>query len=184
MLIKALSVEGVGRFVTPMEVNGFGDGVNVLAAGNEVGKSTLFRAIRTCLFSRHDSKTQDIRDLGSDGSQLPATVQITFEQNGRTYVIRKSFLRSPSASLTENGREIARSKQADEAIWDTRRQPRQRPCARRWSFLPVVGRAGCFLRRAGPRSGRILHAQHRHRIRSRGVDRRRAGAAHARRHQR
>jgi hypothetical protein len=118
MLIKALSVEGVGRFSTLVQVDGFGDGVNVLAAGNEVGKSTLFKAIRTCLFCRHDSRTQDIRDIGSDGSQLPATVQITFEQNGRAYVIRKAFLRSPSATLTEDGREIARSKQADEAIWD------------------------------------------------------------------
>jgi DNA repair exonuclease SbcCD ATPase subunit len=85
---------------------------------NEVGKSTLFKAIRTCLFARHDSKNQEIRDLGSEGSQLPATVQVTFEQNGHSYVIRKSFLRSPSASLTEDGREVARSKQADEAIWD------------------------------------------------------------------
>jgi DNA repair exonuclease SbcCD ATPase subunit len=118
MLIKALFVEGVGRFSTPVQVDGFGDGVNVLAAGNEVGKSTLFKAMRTCLFCRHDSRTQDIRDLGSDGGQLPATVQIAFEQNGRAYVIRKAFLRSPSAILTEDGREIARSKQADEAIWD------------------------------------------------------------------
>jgi AAA domain len=118
MLIKALSVEGVGRFSTPVQVDGFGDGVNVLAAGNEVGKSTLFKAIRTCLFCRHDSRTQDIRDIGSDGSQLSATVQIAFEQNGRAYVIRKAFLRSPSATLTQDGREIARSKQADEAIWD------------------------------------------------------------------
>jgi hypothetical protein len=60
------------------------------------GKSTLFTAIRTCLFCRHDSKTQDIRDLASDGSQLPATVQLTFAQNGRIYVIRKSFLASAS----------------------------------------------------------------------------------------
>jgi DNA repair exonuclease SbcCD ATPase subunit len=118
MLIKALSVEAVGRFSSLVQVDGFGDGVNVLAAGNEVGKSTLFKAVRTCLFCRHDSRTQDIRDLGADGSQLPATVQLTFEQKGHTYVIRKSFLRSPSASLTEDGREIARSKQADEAIWD------------------------------------------------------------------
>jgi hypothetical protein len=118
MLIKSLSVEAVGRFSSLVQVDGFGDGVNVLAAGNEVGKSTLFKAIRTCLFCRHDSRTQDIRDLGADGSQLPAAVQLTFEQKGRTYVIRKSFLRSPSASLTEDGREIARSKQADEAIWE------------------------------------------------------------------
>ncbi|WP_375779071.1 AAA family ATPase [Bradyrhizobium sp. ma5] len=118
MLIKALSVEGFGRFSSPVQVEGFGDGVNVLAAGNEVGKSTLFKAIRTGLFCRHDSRAQEIRDIGSDGSQLPATVQIAFEQNGRAYVIRKAFLRSPSASLTEDGREIARSKQADEAVWD------------------------------------------------------------------
>ncbi|WP_342723991.1 hypothetical protein AAFG07_33610 [Bradyrhizobium sp. B097] len=118
MLIKALSVEGFGRFSSPVQVDGFGDGVNVLAAGNEMGKSTLFKAIRTGLFCRHDSRTQEIRDIGSDGSQLPATVQIAFEQNGRAYVIRKAFLRSPSASLTEDGREIARSKQADEAVWD------------------------------------------------------------------
>jgi DNA repair exonuclease SbcCD ATPase subunit len=118
MFINALAVEGIGRFGAAAHIDGFGEGVNVLAAGNEVGKSTLFKAIRTCLFCRHDSKIQEIRDLGSDGSQLPATVQLTFVRQGRTYVIKKSFLRSPSASLTEDGREIARSKQADEAVWD------------------------------------------------------------------
>src|SRR5579883_1172423 len=118
MLIKNLAVEGIGRFTGAAHVDGFGQGVNVLPAGNEAGKSTLFKAIRSCLFLRHDSKTQDIRDLASDGSQLPATIELAFEQKGRTYVIRKSFLRSPSASLTEDGREIARFKQADEAVWD------------------------------------------------------------------
>lgn len=118
MFIKGLMVEGVGRFASAAHIDGFSEGVNVLAAGNEAGKSTLFRAIRACLFSRHDSKGQDIRDLGSDDSQLPVTVQLTFLHDGRTYVIKKCFLRSPSATLTENGREIARSKQADEAVWE------------------------------------------------------------------
>ena len=118
MLIKSLSVEGVGRFATAAHVDGFGDGVNVLAAGNEVGKSTLFRSVRTCLFLRHDTKNQEIRDLASDDSQLPATIQLSFVRNGRTYGIKKSFLRSPCAILTEDGREIARGKQADEGIWD------------------------------------------------------------------
>lgn len=118
MLITALSVEGIGRFASAARVDGFGTGVNVLAAGNEVGKSTLFRAIRTCLFCRHDSKTQEIRDLGSDDSQLPATVQLAFEHDGKRYVIKKSFLRSPSALLTADGREVARFAEADKAIWD------------------------------------------------------------------
>lgn len=118
MLIKSLMVEGVGRFASATRIEGFSEGVNVMAAGNEAGKSTLFRAIRTCLFSRHDSKGQDIRDLSADDTQLPATVELVFEHDGRSYTIRKAFLRSPSAVLTENGREIARSKQADEAVWD------------------------------------------------------------------
>lgn len=118
MLINSLSVEGIGRFSSAARVDGFGAGVNVLAAGNEVGKSTLFKAIRSCLFLRHDSKTQDLRDLGSDDGQLPATVQLDFEHDGKRYVIKKSFLRSPSAVLTENGREIARHAEADKAIWD------------------------------------------------------------------
>ena len=102
MLITSLSVEGVGRFASTARVDGFGAGVNVLAAGNEVGKSTLFKAIRTCLFCRHDGKIQEIRDLGSDDSQLPATVQLAFEHDGKRYVVRKSFLRSPSAVLIED----------------------------------------------------------------------------------
>ncbi|MCC8936013.1 AAA family ATPase [Bradyrhizobium sp. Arg68] len=118
MLINALTVEGIGRFGGVARVDGFGAGVNVLAAGNEVGKSTLFKAIRACLFLRHDSKTQELRDLGSDDSQLPATVELDFEHEGKRYVIKKSFLRSPSALLTENGREIARAAEADKAIWD------------------------------------------------------------------
>jgi AAA domain len=118
MLIKGISIEGIGRFSGKIEVEGFGDGVNVLAAGNEAGKSTLFRAVRACLFNRHDSRTQDIRELGTEGSQLPAIVQIAFAKDGREYLVRKAFLRSHSATLSENGREIARAKQADEAIWD------------------------------------------------------------------
>lgn len=117
MQIKGLSVEGVGRFGSLAHVQGFRSGVNVLAAGNEAGKSTLFRAIRTCLFSRHDSKSQEIRDLASDESQLPATIELAFEHEAKSYIIKKSFLRSPSASLMQDGREIARGKQADEAVW-------------------------------------------------------------------
>lgn len=118
MFIKSLMVEGVGRFALTTHIDGFVEGVNVLAARNEAGKSTLFRAIRTCLFSRHDSKVQEIRELSSDDSQLPATVQLTFSHNDHLYVIKKCFLRSPSATLIEDGREIARGKQADEAVWE------------------------------------------------------------------
>jgi len=53
MNITSVLVEGVGKFGTRSEIAGLGPGVNILAAGNEAGKSTLFRAIRACLFERH-----------------------------------------------------------------------------------------------------------------------------------
>src|ERR1700693_2826085 len=109
---------GIGRFASAARVDAFGARIKVLAAGKEVCKSPLFKAIRTCLFCRHDSKTQDIRELDADDCQLPATVQLAFDHGERRYVIRKSFLRSPSALLTEDGREIARFAEADKAIWD------------------------------------------------------------------
>ncbi len=118
MKITSLHVEGAGRFSTPVSVTGFGDGVNVLCEHNEVGKSTLFRALRACLFERHGAKNDALRRLATDGSALPLTVMLGFEHEGRSYELRKSFLRSAAASLRRDGVEIARGGTADEQVWD------------------------------------------------------------------
>jgi hypothetical protein len=118
MLITGITVEGVGKFHRAASVRGLGPGVNVLAAGNEAGKSTVFRAVRTCLFKRHNSNDQDIRNLACAEVQLPCYVALAFEHAGHSYEIRKTFVRSVSASLWENGREIARGRDADEKVWE------------------------------------------------------------------
>ena len=43
----------VSKFTHPMRLEGFGDGINVLAGPNECGKSTLLSALRAVLFERH-----------------------------------------------------------------------------------------------------------------------------------
>lgn len=118
MKITSISVEGVGKFDCKREVKGLAEGVNILSAGNEAGKSTLFRAVRTCLFDRHNSKSGDIKLLASEGKQLPVTVTMGFEHASETYSISKSFLRSPSAKLLRGGVEIARNNEADELLWE------------------------------------------------------------------
>ena len=52
MKITSVTLDGVGKFGTRTEIAGLGAGVNILAAGNEAGKSTMFRAVRACLFER------------------------------------------------------------------------------------------------------------------------------------
>ena len=78
MKITSLSVEGAGRFGTAVSVQGLGDGVNILAAGNEAGKSTLFRAIRACLFERHSTSNKSVARLCTEGLSLPLSVSLGF----------------------------------------------------------------------------------------------------------
>ncbi len=109
-------MEGVGRFGTPTRIEGLGSGVNILAAGNEAGKSTLFKAVRACLFERHNTKNEFVRSLATDGLSLPVTVTLAFEHGGDAYTITKSFLKSPAASLRRGTTEIARGREADEMV--------------------------------------------------------------------
>jgi hypothetical protein len=117
MKLTHVAVEGCGRFAKPARIEGLGPGVNILSASNEAGKSTLFRAIRTCLFERHNSSNKEIVELATEGLSLPLIITVGFEKDGKTYEIRKSFLRSRSASLFCNGVETARNTAADEEVW-------------------------------------------------------------------
>lgn len=118
MKINSIVVDGVGKFGIRSEVTGLGTGVNILAAGNEAGKSTLFRAVRACLFERHNTKNESVRNLATDGLSLPITVTLGFEHGGQAYTITKSFVKSPAASLMRGGVEIARGREADEMLWE------------------------------------------------------------------
>lgn len=48
--ITRLRVEQIRRFRSPLELGGFEPGLNIVAAPNEAGKSTLVRAIRAAFF--------------------------------------------------------------------------------------------------------------------------------------
>lgn len=118
MKITSIIVEGVGKFGTRSEITGLGSGVNILAAGNEAGKSTLFRAVRACLFERHNTKNEVVRNLATDGVSLPVTVTLGFEHGEQSYTITKSFMKSPAASLMRGTTELARGREADEMVWE------------------------------------------------------------------
>jgi DNA repair exonuclease SbcCD ATPase subunit len=118
MRLTRVEIEGAGRFGTRTRLEGLGPGVNVLAAENEAGKSTIFRAIRSCLFERHGTKNTDVAALASEGLSLPVTVSLGLDHGGVSYEITKSFLRSPRAELRKNGVVIARDRDADESLWD------------------------------------------------------------------
>lgn len=116
MIITGITVEGVGKFGMRTEITGLGPGVNLLSAGNEAGKSTLFRAVRACLFERHNTRNEIVRNLVTEGVSLPVTISLHFEHDSQAYTATKSFVKSPAASLMRGGTEIARGREADERI--------------------------------------------------------------------
>ena len=78
----------------------------------------MFRAVRACLFERHNTKNEFVRNLATDGASLPVTVTLGFEHGNRAYTVTKSFVKGPAASLMRDGTEIARGREADEMVWE------------------------------------------------------------------
>lgn len=64
MKLSALRFHNVKRFAgRGVAIEQIGDGVNVLCAANEFGKSTSFEALHGLFFQPHSSTAGDVRNL-------------------------------------------------------------------------------------------------------------------------
>ena len=98
MKLQRLRVELLRQFRQPFELAGLTPGLNLFAGPNEVGKSTLVRAIRAAFFERHRSASVD--DLLPWGEPAAApTVELDFSVGGTDYRLRKSFLQRKRCEL-------------------------------------------------------------------------------------
>jgi hypothetical protein len=102
--ITRLRVEQLRRFRAPLELGGFEPGLNILAAPNEAGKSTLVRAIRAAFFERHRSTAvEDLRPWG-EGSGAAPLVELDFLLDGQDHRLVKSFLGKKRCTLAAGAR--------------------------------------------------------------------------------
>jgi DNA repair exonuclease SbcCD ATPase subunit len=100
MKLRTLELEQFRKFDRPVRVASLADGLNLVVGPNEMGKSTLFAALRAVLFERHRSQAQTVRSLQPAGHEGAApSVALEFEIGGEHYRIEKRFLRRPSAEL-------------------------------------------------------------------------------------
>ena len=113
MKIRAIRLENVRRFVAPVEIAGIGDGLNVLTAPNERGKSTFFDALHAVFFKDRKSWDREIKALVPYAGGDPA-VAVEIELPEGVFRIEKHWnsKRSGDARITSEGRLI---KQADDA---------------------------------------------------------------------
>ncbi len=100
MKIGAIRLKEVGRFREAVALEGLTGGLNVLAGPNELGKSTILKALKLALFSKHTSKAGEVEACRPYAGGAPL-IEVDFEIDGATWRIRKQFLSARAAELKE-----------------------------------------------------------------------------------
>ncbi len=141
MKISALRLFNVKRFAgRGVAIEGIGDGVNVLCAANEFGKSTSFEALHALFFQPHSSTASDVRSLRpySGGNPLVETDIATDEG---TFRITKQFYGRGSARIVDlaNGRLVAQADEAENFIAGLVRGGTAGPAGLLWVRQGVTG---------------------------------------------
>lgn len=91
MKIERLRLESFKRFRSPLVLEDLAPGLNLFAAPNESGKSTVAEAIRAAFFERHRSgAVEHLRPWG-EASATPL-VELSFELDGQKGTLLKAFL--------------------------------------------------------------------------------------------
>lgn len=114
MKISALRLFNVKRFANRgVAIEGIGDGVNVLCAANEFGKSTSFEALHALFFQPYSGTPGDVQRLRPYSSGNPLIEADITTAEGR-FRITKQYYGGRSARIADlaTGRLVA---QADEA---------------------------------------------------------------------
>ncbi|MCY4674872.1 MAG: AAA family ATPase [Bacteroidetes bacterium] len=90
MILKAIRLKNVRQFTDPVEVNGIGPGVNVLAEPNEHGKSTVFDALHAVFFRDRKAQDKRIKSLKPYAGGDPE-VEVEIDLDGTAYRIWKCW---------------------------------------------------------------------------------------------
>lgn len=117
MKLRAITLNNVRRFTSPVRIGEIGDGLNLLCEPNEHGKSTLFDAIQALFFTAHGSRAKEARALQPHAGGAPE-VEVEIETAEGRFVVSKQWLSKPSARILQNGRLIAQADEAEAWIAD------------------------------------------------------------------
>lgn len=141
MKILALRLMNVRRFAgMGVQIEGIGDGVNVLCAANEFGKSTSFDALHALFFVPHTSVGNEVKRLRpySGGNPL---VQADIQTAEGRLRISKQFFGGKKASVEnlDTGSLLAQADEAERLISEVIRGGASGPAGLLWVRQGVTG---------------------------------------------
>lgn len=75
------------------------DGVLIIDAPNESGKSSVTDAIEICLTEKHTAKKIGIRDMVTYGTSEPVRIRLEMTLDGRRFIVDKSFINRADSTV-------------------------------------------------------------------------------------
>ena len=141
MKLRTIRLKNVRRFVDPVEIGGIGDGLNVLSAPNEHGKSTVFDALHAVFFKSRTSWDRGIRSLAPHAGGDPS-VAVEIELDDGIFRIEKrwSRRRNGEARIETAGQLIRQADEAEAWIAETLKAPGDGgPAGLLWVRQGVIG---------------------------------------------
>lgn len=141
MKISALRLFNVKRFAgRGVAIEGIGDGVNVLCAANEYGKSTSFEALHALFFQPHSGTPADVQRLRpySGGNPL---VEADITTGKGSFRITKQYYGGRSARVMDlgSGRLVAQADEAENFITSLIRGGTSGPAGFLWVRQGITG---------------------------------------------
>ncbi|MGR3480786.1 AAA family ATPase [Salipiger marinus] len=115
MKLVSVTLCDVRRFTRPVTLAGIGPGLNVLAAPNEDGKSTLFDALQAVFFQKHRAAGKEIKALRPHAGGAP-TVSVELDTDQGRVRLTKRWLSRPMAEVHQDGRLLAKGEVAEDWI--------------------------------------------------------------------
>lgn len=141
MKILALRLMNVRRFSgMGVKIEGIGDGVNVLCAANEFGKSTSFDALHALFFVPHTSMGNEVKRLRPYSGGNPIVQADILTAAGR-FRITKQYIGGKKAIVEnlDNGRVQAQADEAERMISEIIRGGASGPAGLLWVRQGVTG---------------------------------------------
>lgn len=112
MKLRRIAVQNLRRFTAPVQIEGLADGLNVLSAPNEQGKSTLFDGLQALFFTAHGGSGKEIKALQPHAKGAPEVLAEIETPEGR-FTLAKRWLSKPRAHVWQDGRLIAQADAAE-----------------------------------------------------------------------
>ncbi|GBR45728.1 AAA family ATPase [Neokomagataea thailandica] len=98
--LRQIQIENFRRFRSPILLDNLGEGLNVLIAPNEAGKSTLLEAVRAAFFVRTKGQSKQLKSYVPYGDKVGPYVAVDFALHGKEWRIEKRFIQSAKTTLS------------------------------------------------------------------------------------